>query len=444
MNAPADRLATGHGVLRRAVVGFVLSSVLALVLLSITAILVSRHLAQDSALREARTTGATVAQAIAGPLVDLSVRGGDPDALARLDRVLTDRMEAADIAHVKLWTRDGTVLWADQEGIVGRTYELEDSLLGLFGTDGVIAEVSELEKEENVNERDAGELLEVYAGTTDANGQPLVVEAYFSTEQMRDREWDILGQLLPLTLGALLLFQILVLPLAVSLARRVERGERDRGRMMRHALLSSTRERRRIAQDLHDGVIQDLAGLRYAMPMVAARLPDTPEAADARRAVAHADTILKRDVDSLRSMLIDIYPPSLAEGGLAVAASDLAQQAQAAGIEVDIDVPERAAWSMDASRLAYRVLQEGIRNLVKHSGASSARVAVRRDHHDLEVLVADDGRGLDPSSTPAEGHMGLQLLRDSLEDLGARLSIGPGAGGGTVLAARIPADLLAE
>ena len=65
---------------------------------------------------------------------------------------------------------------------------------------------------------------------------------------------------MPLILGTLALFMLAVLPLAMSLAP-VERAQLDRSKMMRHALLASDLERRRIAQDLHDGVIQDLAGL---------------------------------------------------------------------------------------------------------------------------------------------------------------------------------------
>jgi signal transduction histidine kinase len=75
-------------------------------------------------------------------------------------------------------------------------------------------------------------------------------------------------------LAALLVFGVAVLPLSLRLARRVERAHMDRERMTQHALLSSELERRRIAQDLHDGVIQDLAGTGLVLPLVAGRVKE--------------------------------------------------------------------------------------------------------------------------------------------------------------------------
>ena len=185
----------------------------------------------------------------------------------------------------------------------------------LFRTQGVTAEVSTLDKAENTAERDEGELLEAYAGVIDGSGRPLVVEVSLSTAQMRAEQRTILVALLSLAAGVLIAYQLAILPLAVGLARRVERGQERHAQLLRRSLLATHRERLRIAHDLHDGLVQDLAGLAYAMPLVAKQLPSTPEASLARQTVADASEMLAHDVEFLRSLLVDIHPPDLEGSG---------------------------------------------------------------------------------------------------------------------------------
>ena len=246
---------------------------------------------------------------------------GELGPLARLDGTLRDAMAEGSIRHVKLWTEEGLVIWSDEEAVTGRRFELEDNVRDLFGTGGITAEVSSLDKAENVAERGEGELLEVYAGVADGAGEPLVVEAYLSTAQMRAQQRTILVALLTLAVGVLVAYQLAVVPLAVGLARRVERGQEQNAAVLRRSLLAIHRERLRIAHDLHDGVVQDLAGLAYAMPLVADQLPSTPEASLARQTVADATVMLAHDVEALRSLLVDIHPPDLEGRGLTAAAA---------------------------------------------------------------------------------------------------------------------------
>ena len=95
---------------------------------------------------------------------------------------------------------------------------MEEDVTDLFNTEEATAELSDLTKEENQFEQSEGE-LEVYAGTFDADGEPLVFEAYLTTEQMRSAAQTILVNLVPLILGTLALFMLAVLLLAMSLAR---------------------------------------------------------------------------------------------------------------------------------------------------------------------------------------------------------------------------------
>lgn len=433
--APPSRV-----IVRTALRNFVILSVTTLVVLGVGAYLVCARVAEESALRSATARAETLADAVAAPLVDAGVLAGDDDSLARLGEVMRDNMELGSISHVKLWSQEGRVLWSDETELVGRTFELEAEDAVLFRTQRTTAALSSLDKEENAAEQADDELLEVYSGTRTPDGTPLLFEAYYSTREMRAQERDVLATILPVALGGLLLFQGAVLPLALSLARRVERGELQRSRLLRQTVLTTHRERLRIARDLHDGVVQDLAGLRYALPLVAAHLPDGPEASSARETLEQSREILRRDVEALRSLLVDIHPPGLAGAAFRDAVDDLAERTRRAGPEVEVAMPERPEWSIEVARVCFRVVQEALRNVVTHAAARHAWVEVVREDQVVRVTVADDGRGL-PGNPVAEGHLGLRLLGDHLDDLGGSLSLGPRPGGGTLLLARVPVDL---
>ena len=426
---------------RTALMRFVALSAVTLLLLAVGAVVVGERIAKQWAIDDARLRGAAVANVIAGSLVDDKVRAGNQEALGRLGAVLRNAMAHGGIEHVKVWTPEGQVLWSDEDVVVGQRFPLDSAVEKLFGTDSVTAELSTLDKAENSAERGEGELLEVYAGTADAAGAPLVVEAYLTTQQLRAQQRTLLVTLLALGVGMLIAYFLVVVPLAVNLARRVERGQEHYATVLRRSLLATHRERLRIAHDLHDGVVQDLAGLRYAMPLVANQLPPTPDASLARQTVADAYAMLGRDIEALRSLIIDIHPPDLEGPGLEEAARDLVTRVESAGTAVELDVPTDPDWSVGTSRLIYRVLQEGLRNVVAHSGAEQASVSVRRRGEDVHVEVSDNGRGLDGSSEPEPGHVGLQLLRENLLDFGGSLTLRPRQAGGTTLAATIPVDV---
>ena len=440
---PRDRARRGASVTRTALLRFVGLSVVTLFVVAVGAVVVGHKIAEGWALEDARLRGATVADAVAGPLVDERVTAGDSAAISQLDGILHDAMSEGEISHVKLWSRQGVVIWSDESAVIGHTYPLDADVERMFDTQGVTAQVSTLDKAEDAPERGEGdgELLEVYAGVEDGAGDPLVVEAYLPTTQMRAQQRTILVAMLSLAVGVLVVYQLAVVPLAVSLARRVERGQEQNARVLRRSLLATHRERLRIAHDLHDGVVQDLAGLTYAMPLVADQLPSTPEASLARQTVADATVMLAHDVEALRSLIVDIHPPDLEGAGLAEAARDLAARAQANGIAVRLDVPEAPDWSLGTSRLVYRTVQEALRNVVAHSGASHAAVTVGRQGAEVYVEVSDDGRGFDATAEPQRGHLGLQLLRENLEDFGGRLAWQTAVTGGTVLSARLPSDV---
>jgi signal transduction histidine kinase len=427
---------------RQALVRFLLGSALALVILAAGTVYVGGRIAEDQALSEARNVAKLLAQRVAAPLVTEAFREGNPQAKNRLESAMRERLRDGSITHIKLWDPDGTVLWSDESNMIGHTYPIDPEDRKLFGTTNATADVSPLNKLENANERASGELLEVYAGARDDSGHPIMFEAYLPLDTLHRQEVAIITGVLPVGIGGLLLFAIFVLPMAIRLSRRVERHEAERSKMMRHALVASELERRRLAQELHDGVIQDLAGITFALPTVAASLPDDEDGDEARETVDSVTELVQKDATALRSMLVELYPPDLGGKGFAMAVRDIARSASEQGVAVKVDVDPDLVVPLDVATLAYRVIREGLRNVVKHARATAAEVRMRVDSGRLDVVVADDGQGVDPSTTAERGHFGLQLLRDTVSDLGGTLRLGANEPQGAVLNVSIPMDLI--
>lgn len=423
-------------VVRQALRRFVAWSLLALVLLTAGTLLVANDISRQTAMREARLRGAGFGQNVAAPLVDSRVRAGNPVDQQLLASVMRSRMRDGSIVHIKIWAEGGRVIWADEEKLIGHRFHLSGDESALFGTQDVVADFSDLGKKENRLERTQGPLLEVYAGAQDADGRPIVFESYWSIGHVHADQAAIERRLVPLAVGSLLVFELAILPLALSLARRVDRAQAERYTLVRHALSASDLERRRLAKDLHDGLLQDLAGLGYALPSVEAQIPRQSHAA--RAVLTHAVDVVHRDMDALRTLLTDVYPADLTSDGLESAVVDLGSRASAAGLQVDVAIdPELASAVLPATQLTYQVLREGLRNTVRHAEATCVEVSARVVGPDVVARVVDDGRGA-PEGYTADGHFGLRVLHDTVRDVGGRLVVEPRVGGGTSLTATFP------
>lgn len=157
--------------------------------------------------------------------------------------------------------------------------------------------------------------------------------------------------------------------------------------------------------------------------------------------VSRAIDVLRRDVAALRSMLIDIYPSDLSGPGFEVAVRALAHQAQDASVQVAVVLSTADGVSLDARRLVQRVVREGLRNVVKHAGASCAVVTVESRDGTVVVEVSDDGMGVEELLQPGKGHLGLLLLGDTLDGFGGSLVVRRAQPHGTLLQATFSADL---
>jgi signal transduction histidine kinase len=265
----------------------------------------------------------------------------------------------------------------------------------------------------------------------------LLFEAYQSFETVTSSGRDLWLAFAPALILALVILELAQIPLASSMARRIRRGNAEREALLQRAVDSSTAERRRIAGDLHDGVVQDVAALSFSLEAAAER-PD--QTGDGRATLRRGAQQARETVRALRSLLVEIYPPRLREAGLKPALADLLAPAARQGIDTGLEVPDGLDLDPEREALVFRVAQEAVRNACKHADASRIDVRVSDAPDCTELEVEDDGRGLpaDPDGDgAAEGHFGLRLLSDLTAEAGGTLEIDSEPGDGTRVRVRI-------
>ena len=423
----------------RVVGRFVLASLVGVALVLAGSVWASRQAAEDEAISDARHATDMIATLIVEPNIEDSLPAGEPGAIARLDDVLGRRLGAAGILRVKIWAPYGRIVYSDEPRLIGSRYLLSDDDQEAL-EDGVTrAELSDLSRPENRYERSAGQLLEVYRVVHTPGGAPLLFETYSTYREATARERDIWSRFAPISAGALLVLLVLLTPLALRMVAQLRANQRERELLQARALDTSTAERRRIAGDLHDGIVQDVSASALLVAGAADRLrsgPDERSAPQVADVLGQAATALRESVGSLRSLLVEIYPPDLERAGLAPALADLAARLRPRDIDVRIDVPASLHLPAETASLFFRVAQEALVNVAKHAGATAVAITVTEtaDCHRLEIT--DDGVGFDLDdvrSRPRRGQLGLSVLTDLAATGGADLTVRTAPGHGTSL-----------
>ena len=423
---------------RSAVLTFLLASLAALGALVGGGVLVLRAVGEDEAVDQARRTALLTGQGIVEPALTDAVLTGRGPAVARVDRLVTERVLDDRVVRVKLWTPDGRIVYSDEPRLIGARYALGADERKALRTGAAAAAESDLERPENRYERPEGRLLEVYLPVRTPSGRQLLYESYQRFGSIASGGQRLWLAFAPVALGALVIFWLVQVPLAWTMARRLESGRREREDLLENALEASAAERRRIASDLHDGVVQDLAGLSYALSAGAERAADDPPARDVlRRGAAGVRASIRR----LRSMIVEIHPPDLHAEGLGAALQDLAAPLREAGVGVEVVVPDDLALEPRVEELLYRGAREALRNVAEHAEAGRVRLEVAAGPERVRLVVEDDGRGIDDARRAerrAEGHVGLVLLAELAAHLDGELTVGPRPGGGTRLELEAP------
>ena len=419
---------------------FVLAGLAAVVLISAGTIYVVRRNATSEAIRNARDIAGIDGHAVAEPMLADGVLTDDPTALARLNTVVHERILSERVVRVKVWTPDGRIVYSDEPRLIGQTFDLGSGERAALRTGKIDADLSNLDEAENRYERPYDKLLEVYVPVHTIGGQKLLFETYLRYSSIAQSGRHIWGSFAPVMVGGLLLLFLVQVPLAWSMARGLRQGQEERERLLQRAIDASEAERRRIARDLHDGVVQSLAGVSYSLAAASDRL-DGAENRDLGTALRQAAADTRRSMRDLRSLIVEIAPPNLHEEGLDNAVGELIAPLTAEGVEITVDIDDAAAPSAEAQTLLYRVAQEAVRNVAAHAQATRLSVSLARDNGRARLVVTDNGLGFSPDRLEQrreEGHLGLSLLTGLVAEAGGRLVVDSTPGEGTRLEAEVP------
>jgi signal transduction histidine kinase len=216
--------------------------------------------------------------------------------------------------------------------------------------------------------------------------------------------------------------------LTSELQARLEELRASRQRLV----AAQDEERRRLERNLHDGAQQQLVALAVKLGMAENLARKDPERTAEMLAGLKAET--GEALDNLRDLARGIYPPLLADKGLAEA---LESQARKATVPTTVETDSVGRYPQEVEAAVYFCCLEALQNVAKYASASSACIRLMADDGSLRFEVEDDGRGFDPSST---GYgTGLQGMADRLDAIGGTLEVQSQPGEGTSVTGRIPA-----
>jgi two-component system, NarL family, sensor kinase len=223
----------------------------------------------------------------------------------------------------------------------------------------------------------------------------------------------------------------------VGRLRTAESASRMRAhRLSRRAIQAESEVRRRVAEAIHDGPIQELIGLDM-MLATAAQAAREGEDARADELIGEARVVASRNILALRDEIVDLGPYAFEELGFATAIEHcIAPWKRRFGFEVlatieAIDLPPHVAGDL------FRIAAEAVVNAGRHAEARNVSISLRRVGADVELRVTDDGHGFqgaDPLGATQPGHLGLASMRERAELMGGTLDIETSARGTRVLA----------
>ncbi|MEO9174993.1 MAG: ATP-binding protein [Gaiellales bacterium] len=212
----------------------------------------------------------------------------------------------------------------------------------------------------------------------------------------------------------------------------IHRLSAQRQRLVAEALTAEERERKQLAEDLHDGPIQNLLVARHTLT---AGAESDPQGSEAQAHAAIAQTLTE-----LRSAVVGLHPYLLEHVGVGAAISQVARiAAERAGCDLDLDLDESASGVHD--RALVRCASELLANVVRHAQATRVRVTLTHDERYETLSVSDNGVGCDPSvrsKLARPGHIGLLSVSERADALGGSFDLRPAVGGGTTAEVVLP------
>jgi PAS domain S-box-containing protein len=228
-----------------------------------------------------------------------------------------------------------------------------------------------------------------------------------------------------------------------SLFQFLQDRDEDRTRLLRRTNAAIEAERNRIARDLHDGPVQGVsaASLSLEAALLMVRAGETERGMEILTKIRRE---LAEEADALRRLMAGLRPPVLEERGLIPALREtLMRFEEDQGVTVRFTGSLAAELPDDLETLAYRVVQEALSNVAKHSEAQTITVSVGSDQQQLRIEIADDGRGFDANAVREflrMGRVGLASMRERVELASGTLVVRSTPGRGTTIVATLPVE----
>jgi two-component system, NarL family, sensor kinase len=395
------------------------------------------RVATSRAIAHARQLGEIDARAVFAPYVTDDALRGEPVAVDALDAVTNRYLAVSGAIRVKVWDLDARILYSDEAHLIGRQFTLEAEDLEVFRSHKSSASLTNLTNPENEFERSHDRLLQVYVFSTTETGTPVLIETYYPYRLVTETAEDIRGRFLPIMVGAVALLALVQLPTSIGLSLRLQRARYQRTALLERLLTVSDSERRRVAGEVHDGAVQELIGLNYAIGGIAARSAET-ESQRLRELSGDLSGIIRR----LRDLLTSIYPNQRVSGSMRTSIDAMAESLRASGMDVTVDIASDIKLQPTEEVVVLRAVGELTKNIESHSRASNVtiRVAAARDRTLVDVI--DDGVGFESPADERErrGHFGLRLLADLAADTGGSLAITAEPGQGTRARFELPSE----
>jgi PAS domain S-box-containing protein len=226
---------------------------------------------------------------------------------------------------------------------------------------------------------------------------------------------------------------------AMQLEKLVDSRTAELRRLSGRLMTMQDEERRRIAREIHDGLGQELAAAKMIMDGILAK----DKSPSLQQASVEASQLVDRAIQQVRTISHLLHPPLLDEVGLISALRwFLEGLSQRSGIEVDLEVQPHSLGRLksDLETAIFRIVQEALTNMFRHSGASHGHVRVVAQHGNITVTVTDDGKGIDDDviqQRPESVGVGIGGMRQRVTELGGTLRL-LNANPGTIVEVVIP------
>jgi signal transduction histidine kinase len=427
--------------------------------------LTARRFAEQETIGSTTDVSDAVGALVVQPALHDELLSAEPAVAARaatrFDLAFRAQVPTTVLVEMRLLTTAGRVVYCTDPRMIGRVLPLDDLQRRALASTASRGRVIDLRRADHRQDLASTPVLETYRQVTTPGGHVLLFDSLIRYDLVSVRARQLWYGTAAITVASLVLLILAQAPVGWGLISSMRRSQRQRVALLDRAVTASETERRRIAGTLHDGAVQELAAAAFAVAGVADRSRLGGDLLSAQR-LDTAAAALRASIGGLRSLLVDIYPPSLRMSGLEAALGDLATMIRARDVHTVFDIQPGLELPSEVEDVLFRAAQEFLRNTTRHANAHRVDLRLRylprgdpappgkrsappggdptpsgsvSSAGGVVVLeVADDGVGFDAASLisePVEGHFGLQLLADLATDAGATLDVRSVPGFGT-------------